>query len=123
MIFIMGYYRYPYKEQFREVVEFVVNQENDFPDAPVIGYARFPEYFDYYFEKFGSDNRVDMIAVEVGSLLDIQRYVERDHSPYFWYIAGHTYSTPEIVILLEDSYHVILKETLQGGAAWLFEAY
>ncbi|TFH36689.1 MAG: hypothetical protein E4G99_04330 [Anaerolineales bacterium] len=121
MIFIMGYYRYPYKEQFREVVKVVVDQEHEFPDAPVIGYARFPEYFNYYFDKFGSEKRVNLIALETSSFPEIQGFIEEDHSPYFWYIAGHTYSTPDLVIRLEERYRVIQKQTFQGASVWLFE--
>jgi len=117
----MGYYRYPYKEQFREVVEIVVDQEQEYSDAPVIGYAKYPEYFNYYFEQFGSGTRVEMIAVEESSFQDIQEYIEGDTSPFFWYLAGHTYSTPDLVILLEQHYQIIQEKSFQGGAAWLFQ--
>lgn len=123
MIFDMGYYKVSYKEQFREVVEVVLNLDEKYTDAPVIAFAKSPEFFNYYFDQFGSSKRVDIMGLEESDFAEIQRHIESDASQYFWYIAGHTYSPPELLSLLETEYRAIEMEVFSGAMVWLFREY
>jgi hypothetical protein len=121
MVFIMGYYRYPYKEQFREAVEFVVQASDQYPEASIIGYELFPSYFDYYFDYFKSDLRTDLTVQDETKLVEVNELIANDRTPYFWFIVGHQYSEPPLAVSLEENYQVLEKVKLQGASVWLFK--
>lgn len=121
MLAVMGYYRYPYKEQFREAVEFVVQGSEQYPEASVIGYERFASYFDYYFKAFGSDLRTDLVVQDETGLIEIKSLIAEDGTGYFWFMVGHRYTDPRLVYLLEDEYQVLDEVKFQGAAVWLFQ--
>jgi hypothetical protein len=121
MVFIMGYYRYPYKEQFREAVEYIVDTSDQYPEAAIIGFSRFPSYFDYYFQHFNSDLRIDLTVQDETKPIEVAQFIENDMTPYFWIVVGHSYSDPPLVRRFEADFQVLEKVKLQGASVWLFK--
>jgi hypothetical protein len=52
------YYNSVRYEQFREATKFVIDNYDQTPRTPIIAYTTRSEYFDYYFEYYGSSLRV-----------------------------------------------------------------
>lgn len=102
LVFRIDYYTKPHKQQFREGVGFIVNRENQYDNALIIGYSWEKEYFDYYFKRLGSDNRVNIIAGEEKDIDRIAKIIreKRPSYSYIWYITAHMThkKNPEIFI-------------------------
>lgn len=120
MITIMGYYRYPEKEQFREAVAYIVDHLDSSRDEPIIGFARYPDYFNYYFGQFGSESRVEIVAGEGEDLLKVEDYIDQKQATRFWYITAHTKPNPDFFEELQDEYVLIDDKTFQQARVWKF---
>lgn len=123
LILWRDYYNRPTKKQIREAVEFVVNA--DIPDgqALIISYGWHSKYFDYYFRKFQSPERVFITGGTAQEIPRIQQILDstgRD-SRYVWYIYGSRVPEPEVIHFLNHRLSLIDKEQFQATGVWLFE--
>ena len=50
LIYYMNYYSVPIKEQFREVVNYVIENDNEYPESTIVGYT-YDNFFDYYIKQ------------------------------------------------------------------------
>ncbi len=107
LVFDQRYYTVPCKAQFREAVEFIADRcKNDpkFARAPIAGYMCDNRFYDYYFERCGSDRRVDIRLREDKRALEsdlkrIEALVERERPEYVWFVRGHwvpSQKTPQL---------------------------
>jgi mannosyltransferase len=120
MIFVMGYYHIPDKEQFREAVRYVVDMHNTEENEAVIGFAKYPDYFGYYFMRFSSDLRVDLLLDAKQDLADLDRFLVSHKKNRFWYIAGHGMPKSELIDALEERYVLLDEKTFLGAHVWKF---
>jgi mannosyltransferase len=120
MIFIQGYYKYPYKEQFREAIEYVVMNNDPDQNEAVIGNPKYPDYFTYYFERFDSGLRLDVFADGIEALPLIDQFLDQSRSDRFWYIAVHGMPDSELVAALESEYPLLDEKSYQGAHVWKF---
>jgi 4-amino-4-deoxy-L-arabinose transferase-like glycosyltransferase len=121
LVFGLNYYSEPHKEQFREAVDLIVRREGRYKNALVIGYAWNEEYFNYYFERSGSNTRVGATGGEEGDIPIISELLSSPTLQYVWYIRGHIMPDPEFVRFLEESLVLIDHEGFIGTEVWLFE--
>jgi hypothetical protein len=136
LLFSMDYYTKPHKEQYREAVQFVV--ENDRPNSFIVactaaffkGYPTFkprwePENtsFDYYLEKQDSNRRVQATVCEAQDMATLAEVVKREDYQYVFYLQAHYKPLPERPLLnaLKDEYEVVAHEKLVGAKAHLFK--
>jgi hypothetical protein len=83
------YYSTPTKEQFREAVQFIVDDASQAgQDAPVLGVAYSPKFFDYYFEKQGSKRRIAMLVGQPDDVPRVRDFLQRENPDCFWYISS-----------------------------------
>lgn len=120
LIFVMGYYTYPYKEQYREAVQFVLDHSPRYPDSTIIGYSRFADYFDYYFARLGSPRRLDLVAGENGDQDRVQSFVSSRSPDNIWFIAAHRIADQEFVAFMEHEYTLVLDRSFLGARVWLY---
>ncbi len=88
LIFPMQYYQRPAKCQFREAVQFVLNSEYLDNDALIVANAHSVDYFDYYFERLGSDRRVDVHLMVAGAWSTIERALRKNPKEHIFYISA-----------------------------------
>jgi mannosyltransferase len=120
MLFVMGYYRFPSKEQFREAVEYIINHTDSERSYAVVGYAYYPDYFNYYFERFGSPERVALIAGGAEDETAFDDYL-RQHAPErVWYIAAHKPPESGFIEHLMATMELADAKKFLGAQVWLF---
>lgn len=115
LIFTMGYYREDQKEQFREVVHYVVENHSGASGHPIIGYSRFPQYFDYYFEQFGSDLGIEMTAGETEDVASLEGFLADEDPERIWFISAHRKPDDAFLAALQADYEVIDQRTFVMG--------
>jgi mannosyltransferase len=86
LLFYLDYYSEPHKEQFREAVAYVVENDARYRDSVVVACAWNEAYFDYYFERLGSERRVEVEGCEPGDLAAVERVVRSEDPEYLWYL-------------------------------------
>jgi 4-amino-4-deoxy-L-arabinose transferase-like glycosyltransferase len=121
LLFSMNYYSHPHKEQFREAVEFVVGEKNHYEDSVVIGYVWSPHYLNYYFEKRGSEQRVDVIAGQKEDISMVSEYIQTENPNYIWYISAHKEPSPEFIEFLDQNFTLVNHTPFIKANVWLFE--
>lgn len=116
-----AYYTQPHKEQFREVVQYMVEREAQFPEAIVVGHAHFIEYLDYYFEKQGSPTRVTLLAGETADLPALTAALQTHQPHYIWLIAAHLQPEPQFLENLQQHMTLLDHQEFLKASVWLFE--
>ncbi len=115
-----GYYLFPRKEQFREAAAAVASRGEQLSDVRVIAYAWAPESFDYYLERTGAPNRVNLLA---GSEQDIPRteaFLDTEEPEHVWFLAGHRRPDRAYIEFLDRELEVVDHVPLYGAFARLY---
>lgn len=104
LIFKKEYYSKPTKEQFREVVQSVISEydHEQKPDVFALTYAA--EYFDYYFQKFKSDVRVNECVQLENDDKTIEAALSRCRANKLWFISGHQLPNKRLQNILDKKY-------------------
>jgi uncharacterized membrane protein len=120
MIFMMRYYRDPTKEQFREAVQYIISQSDPKRSSVIVGLTYYPDYFNYYFERFGSLERVELIAGETEDVAAFDDYVRLHDPERIWYIAAHMSPDPAFMEHLMDTLEPADEKRFLAAEVWLF---
>jgi hypothetical protein len=121
LIYTQDYYTLPSKEQFREAVEYIADQQTNYEDSIVIGYTHNFRYLDYYFDKSGSEQHVALIAGSVEDIPTANDLIRTKNPRYIWYIAAHLTPSPEFIEFLTENYTLIHQKSFLYVNVWLFE--
>jgi putative flippase GtrA len=113
------YYAAPQKEQFREAVQYVAEENTRAGSSLVIGYAWEPDYFNYYFARSGSPLRVQVNTGAASDAAAFEAAVQRSRSAYVWYIAGHKQPDDAFVAFLMDRFTVVEYQRFNRARVWL----
>ncbi len=126
-LFYGYYYLDVYKAQFREVVEYVV--ENDIGDSIVIGCSYGPEghtkrqgKFNYYFRRYDSGLRTGLIACSIENASIITDLISMENPVYFWIISGEKQADPRLIKYLDENYERIDQVEYYRAKAWKYTA-
>ena len=122
LMFHMDYYSKPHKQQFREAVAFVAEKNHIFKDSLIIGYCHYgPAYLDYYFEKKGSDRRVNILAGQKSDIPLVVKALRSENPRYVWYIRAHKIPDAQFMNFLVNNLKCIRQKKFLGAYVWLFE--
>jgi len=101
LIFHLDYYSRPLKEQYREAVSVIVENEKLYKDSLIIGFCHNSSWgmhsFNYYFQKKGSNTRVYTRAGEEKDIAIIDKVIDVKKPHYVWYV--HASRVPEAKFL------------------------
>jgi hypothetical protein len=89
LIFVFKYYSVPQKDQFRQSVKQIVDDNDKYHNSLVIGFAWHKQYFDYYFRKSGSMIRTTANLGDAADTTELGRILAGTKSDYIWYISAH----------------------------------
>jgi hypothetical protein len=120
LFFVHGYYAEPQKEQFREAVGYVVQQSERYPGALVIGHVWSEQYLEYYFKRFGSNQRVSWLAGLPGDIARTEAFLQQSPVDYVWFVRAHRSVAPEFLAFLNDALVLVEHQTLVGADVWLY---
>jgi mannosyltransferase len=120
MLFVTGYYLFPSKEQFREAVAYIIDHSDPQRSYAVIGYAYYPDYFNYYFERFGSPERVELIAGTMADKAALDNYLRLHPAERIWYVAAHKIPESAFIEHLTATLDLADTKKFMGAQVWLF---
>ncbi len=121
LIFIFKYYSKPHKAQFREAVNYIIEEEGQYDQSAIIGHVWFPSYLNYYFKKGHSETRVQVIAGEKKDTLYVAEYLKNNNPKHLWYIAAHKIPDNEFLDYMNTNYTLINKKLFLEATVWLYE--
>ena len=116
-----GYYSIPSKEQWREAVYFMAENDKNYKNALIIGYAWNPQYFNYYLEKEGSVRRVTLMAGEEKDIPEIANIINKTSPPYVWYIYGQRIPDKSYINFMKKRFSLIEEKEFLGTGVLLFK--
>lgn len=107
LVFGMKYYSIPIKDQWRQGINYIV-EESDFSGKPlIIGYAHSRKYFDYYFMRFKSEKRIDHIFGKKKDIQKLYNVIRFENPEYIWYIYAFIKPDPEFIDYLLENLTII----------------
>jgi uncharacterized membrane protein len=120
LFFVMQYYTRPHKEQFREAVEIVIQNDHRYANSLIVGFSFNRNYFDYYFERGDSRRRIDMIAGRKTDISEVENRILRDTPRFVWFLRAKRVPDEEFIGYLKDNLRLVGHHKLVGADVWLF---
>jgi uncharacterized membrane protein len=120
LIYYMNYYSVPIKEQFRDVVNYVIKNDNEYSESTIVGYT-YDNFFDYYIKQKGFNKKVYLYVNEKKDMTSILREISIIQTKYVWLLSGHLMPDDKFIEHLSISYKVIQERTFIEAKVWLFE--
>ncbi len=120
---IMGkqYYSAPHKEQFREAVALVVENDAAYRDSLIIAGGGSPAFFNYYFARLGSDRRVDVEGGREKDIPAISRMIAERRPRYIWFLCAHGQPEPAFLDYLRRRFTARNAKEFYDAAVLLLE--
>jgi hypothetical protein len=90
LLFIKKYYSTPRKQQLRETCACVVDFAREHPerDFVLVGWAHDVHHFDYYFDKLGSERRIELLVGTKQDLPSLRALLAQRGKDYVWFVSG-----------------------------------
>ena len=122
LVFSMNYYSQPHKEQFRDAVSFIVQNEHRYRDSLIIGYVWHPDYLNYYFAELGSSRRIEAMGGQTADIPNISGIIDESNKPYVWYIRAASSRKPQesFIDFLEQKMDLVSHQQFVEADVWLF---
>ena len=115
------YFSQPQKQQFREAVAAILQDETPGAESLLIGYCYNDDLLYYYFGRFGSDRTIDLLA-DSDQDIDAIRAAIRERQPrYVWLFRAHLMPSPEFMTALQSDLHLLKHQAFISADVWLFE--
>jgi len=120
LFFVRKYYTMPQKEQFREAVNYIINNNYLYPNSLVIGHAWSLDYFDYYFERAKSQIRVDLEGGSSADIPGVKKAVASQNPSYIWFVYGHRWPQDQFMAYLNGNFEMLDKKTFRRAGVYLY---
>lgn len=120
LVFDEHYYSQPQKDQYREAVEYASLSERNHEDFPFIAFTWRKEFFDYYLDRFGSQERVSLNAGMQEDIPKLEEYLEKGQPDGFWYLVGQRKPQKEFLQQLSKNYVLVDEVLLKDASASLY---
>ncbi len=121
LFFEIDYFSRPHKEQFREAVEFVVENDHAYSNSVIIGYVWTTAHLNYYLKKNNSIKKVDFIAGRKQDIENVAEYLNHHNPRYVWYVAANRKPAPEFVDFLKQKLVLVTRTTFINAQVLLFK--
>jgi mannosyltransferase len=123
LVFGMAYYSEPQKEQFREAVQYLVEEEYLYEDSVIVVWGAYRGQFDYYFEKSGSNRRIDLAAGRRDDMVPVIQYTTSEDARYMFYVLvhGRALVEPRFAEFLNRNFTLLDHRHFVGLSVWLLE--
>ncbi len=122
LIFVRRYYSLPQKEQWREVVEYIVEQDTLYKNSLIIGCAQGELSLDYYFSKMDSTRGVDLLACQERDIDETRRVIDSKNPSYIWFIIRvRSKPHPEFLDFLTQNSRRLERKRFRGADVWLLQ--
>jgi len=120
LFFIRKHYSEPHRHQFREVAAYVVDLDMD-PGSTVIAASVWNEaYFDYYLDRAGTGERVDLLLTGPGDIQRISELVESRDAISLVLIWGLLEPEQSLIDSLENLNTLVDRQEFVGAGVWVY---
>ena len=128
LVFFMQYYSRPHNEdyfnhpewaQFREAVGFVVQREDLYRSAVVVGCPN-KKFFNYYFDKMIGKKRVTENVCSLQDIVLIEGLIQKNRPSYLWYIFADTKPEASLLSTLAERFSLVEKASFNSAGVYLF---
>ncbi|HZY45133.1 MAG TPA: glycosyltransferase family 39 protein [Anaerolineae bacterium] len=121
LLYVDNYYTQPHKDQFREAVASIVQRADSYPQAYILGYGYGSEYFDYYFQHFGSPLRVDLSTYDSNQFPIVTAAIKRAQPKYVWLVSGLIIPNDLLLNYFNQNYQLIDQQPFFQAGVWLYQ--
>lgn len=123
LLFGIRYYSRPRKDQYREAVGFVVENNAKYPRSVIIGWRCPPQFYDFYFRKHLSVRKVNLWAAHATHAPGIARVIAsaRPRPEHIWLIAGHWKLDEDFTAFMKARYSLLEERSFKGAVVLLFK--
>lgn len=120
LFFIRKHYSEPHRHQFREVAAYVVDLDMD-PGSTVIAASAWNEaYFDYYLDRAGTGERVDLLLTGPGDIQRISELVESRDAISLVLIWGLLEPEQSLIDSLGNLNTLVDRQEFVGAGVWVY---
>lgn len=102
-----GYYTKPHKDQFREAVAAVVEENRRLDNTVIVGTGYNAASYDYYLKRLGSRQRVDLLAGKTKDIGRVRLFIKQRKPDYIWCICSDPFPDNGFVDFLNRDFTVI----------------
>lgn len=121
LFFEFEYYSQPHKQQFRDAVAYVVDQDVNYENSMIIGYAWHSNYLNYYFKKLGSKRKLDLPAGQKENITITEERIKKRKPNYIWFVSAHRVPESEYLDYLNQNYTLLICKSFINANVWLYE--
>jgi len=120
LIYDKNYYCEPNKEQFREAVQYVVENDRIYQGSKIIGYT-YDRFFDYYIKRSGFAKNVDLYVNDGKDEKSVTDEIDLIQNKYLWLISAHLTPDEKFIQHISKNFKIIKNENFILANVWLFE--
>lgn len=121
LFYNLDYYSKPTKNQFRESVKYIIDNNSKYQDNQILGYAWNLQYFNYYFKHFNSNLKIaEGVGLEKDTVI-LNNIIKRKSPKYIFFINIHRYPENEILKHFENNFKIIDFKEFIGGKVIIYE--
>lgn len=120
LIYYKEYYSKPDKYQYREAVNYVIENDKYYSESKIIGYA-FDNLFDYYLQRKGFTKKVDLYVNWKKDMQTMQDQINLIEAKYVWLVSAHLSPDEKFIDHFSSKYKIIKNQQFIEANVWLFE--
>ncbi len=121
LFFVRKHYSEPHRHQFREVASYVVDLGMD-PGSTVIAASAWNEaYFDYYLDRAGTGERVDLLSTGPGDIQRISDLIESRDAGFLVLVWGLLEPEQSLIDSLGNLYTLVGRQEFVGAGVWVYK--
>ena len=100
--FFWGYafYQHRFNDMFRQAAAMVVSKKAKREETLIVGYSFGGRFWDYYFDRMGAPERVDLFAGDARDIARLREAVVKRRPKFIWVLWGHRLPGPRAQQLL-----------------------
>ncbi len=115
-----NYYSKPNRQQYRELVQYVVDHEDEAPKAAIIVTGQ-PAHFNYYLDRLEASQRANISASSEDDLVKVKKLLEEENPRSIWRLrAGKNVDSP-VDAFLAERFSVADEQELYGVGLTLYK--
>lgn len=121
LFYNLNYYTKPTKDQFRESVKYIIDNNSKYPDSKILAYTWNTQYFNYYFKHFNSELRTGENIGIAHDTVTLNKLISNNSPKYIWYVYIHRNPEIDFITYLDNNFHLIEFKNFIGGQVRLYE--
>lgn len=114
-----SYYSKPTRQQYREVVQYVVDHEDEAPGAAIVVTGH-PMHFNYYLERLGASRRSDISANSESDVEKVKRLFAEEKPDAIWRLRTGRYDDSPVDAFLSERMKIVDEAEFKGTSVTLY---